>query len=419
MLTVTYRGTDGAIVTNRVEFGLNAARTALAANESYLRHRQLQRKVREILSARDENGILSAQTQWESLSAAALAGEFPIAAFPAQPGNSNDLFVAFEYALDELGNFDRILRVFRESEVRHRVLQEPGTGPVQVLILKKPFEPESIEARGYRRLAAGGSLVPAPNPIQGEDDVELRVRNSAQADPEKWNVIEFGEPELVRQSALAKFSLISAHLERQRKQVALKRSTFDLIAEPIFLGLNLGGGVTGVPFPIGEAARLGYNALVVPPLIADVPTPKQLRELLLLLAARERHPEIRLRPQRFLSEADLRALKQTASHLTDTQLHEFVERVSDDDLKAMLELAKLQKLDAQVSTLIAIFTSAAKVSGVSESGVLRQIFNSPYFSATGDISLKTLIAVAANRTPTNLGCPDGRQYLFIFSPQSR
>jgi len=78
--------------------------------------------------------------------------------------------------------------------------------------------------------------------------VELRVLDSAQPDVEKWNVIEFGEPELVRQSALAKFSLISAHLERQRKQVALKRSTFDLIAEPIFLGLNLGGGVTGVPF---------------------------------------------------------------------------------------------------------------------------------------------------------------------------
>src|SRR5439155_20939075 len=109
-------------------------------------------------------------------------------------------------------------RVFRESEVRHRVLQEPGGGSVQVLLLKKPFDTEPLEVRGYRRLAAGGSLVPAPNPIQGEDDVELRVRNSAQADVEQWNIIEFGEPELLRQSALAKFSLISAHLERQRKQ---------------------------------------------------------------------------------------------------------------------------------------------------------------------------------------------------------
>jgi len=108
-LTVTYRQGDGAAVTNRVEFGLNAAKTALAASASYLRHRQIQRKAREVLSARDENGILTAAAQWESLSAAVLNGELPMFAFPARPGNSNDLFIAFEYGLDEFGNLDRVI----------------------------------------------------------------------------------------------------------------------------------------------------------------------------------------------------------------------------------------------------------------------------------------------------------------------
>src|SRR5262249_8360910 len=145
----------------------------------------------------------------------------------------------------------------------------------QMLLLRKPFEGAPREAWGYRRLAAGGSLIPALNPIAGQDDVELRVkpgsasepvaqRSVPATDPEKWNVVEFGEPELIRQSALAKYSLISAHLERTRKQVSLKMSTVALIVEPIFLGLNVGGGVSGLGFPIGEAARLAYNTTIVP-----------------------------------------------------------------------------------------------------------------------------------------------------------
>ncbi len=394
ILTITYRRGTGPVVTNRVEFGLNAAKTALAANQAYLQHRRLQRRAHEILSTRDETGLVTAQSQWENLSQAVLDGDFRLASLPAQPGRSNDLFVAFEYEVDSSGNFTRSLQVFRESDLQHKIVYNASGEAVQVLTVKKRFDQHAREAWGYRRGPVGGSLLPAANPIRGQDDVELRIRNPAEPDVEKWNAIEFGEPDLMRESALAQFSLISAHLERQRKQVALKRSNLDLIAEPIFLGLSLGGGVTGVPFPIGSAARLGYNALVVPHFIPEVPTVKQLRELLLLLAAREKHPEIKLKPHRFLSGSDLRILQETAGQISESELREYVQRVSDDDLKAMLSLARLQEIDARVSNLLAIFTDAAKVSSASEAGVLRKIFNSPYFSVTGDISLKTLIAVS-------------------------
>lgn len=393
-LTITYQEPGrGIVVTNRVEFGLNAAKTALSANQSYLRHRQLQQKARAILSARDGEGNLTAQAQWESLSAAVRDGELAVELFPDQPGKPGDLFIAFEYALDEFGNFSRIIQAYRESDLQHRVIRSADGGSAQVVALKKNGQPR--HARGFRRLAAGGSLIPAPNPIQGQDDVELRVENADEPDPEKWNMLDFGEPELIRRSALAKFSLISAYLERQRKQTAWKKSTIDLIAEPIFLGLNIGGGVTGVPVPLGEAARLAYNTTIVPQFIPDVPSVKQLRELMLLLAARERHPEIKTKPQRFLNAGDIRILREEMGRISEKEFQEFVQRVSDDDLKAMLQLARLQRIDSQVSNLLAILADAAKVSGASDTGLLRDILSSPYFSVTGDISIKTLIAVAA------------------------
>ena len=107
-ITVTYRKPgSGIVVTNRVEFGLNAAKTALGANQSYLRQRQIQRRAHEVLSARNDEGQLTLQAQWESLSLAVLNGELPIMSFPSQPGPSNSLFVAFEYELDAFGNFQR------------------------------------------------------------------------------------------------------------------------------------------------------------------------------------------------------------------------------------------------------------------------------------------------------------------------
>jgi SpoU rRNA methylase family enzyme len=175
-------------------------------------------------------------------------------------------------------------------------------------------------------------------------------------------VLEFGEPELIRQSALATYSLINAHLERQRKQVSLRQSSYDLVAEPIFLGLNVGGGLAGVPFAIGAAARLGYNTLIVPQLIPPVPSVKQLRDLLLLLAAREKHPEIKFKPERYLGKEDLVVLEETARHISDAELQEYMSRISDDDLYAMLELARLKNIDARVSNMLAIISGAVAIS---------------------------------------------------------
>src|SRR6185503_6689330 len=106
-----------------------------------------------------------------------LTGELPAIHFPAHADHPNDLFVAFEYELDEVGNFKRVVNLYRESELQHKVAHTPDGAAAQLLVLKKPLE-QPREAWGYRRLAAGGSLAPALNPVQGQDSVELRVKDA-------------------------------------------------------------------------------------------------------------------------------------------------------------------------------------------------------------------------------------------------
>ncbi|MDX1950890.1 MAG: hypothetical protein SFY81_01830 [Verrucomicrobiota bacterium] len=70
----------------------------------------------------------------------------------------------------------------------------------------------------------------------------------------------------------------------------------------------------------------------------------------------------------------------------------------------MLRLARLQMNDARYSNFMGILTSVGKVTGRSESGILRDIFNSPYFSLSGELHLKTILAVLLNEriyTPLN------------------
>src|SRR4030095_9832787 len=93
-------------------------------------------------------------------------------------------------------------------------------------------------------------------------------------------------------------------------------------------------------------------------------------------------------------QLECKVRREKASRLSDKDLQDYVQRVSNDDLKAMLALARLQQIDAQVSNLFSIMADAGKVSGVTESGALKEIFNNPYFSVTGDISIKNLIATA-------------------------
>jgi hypothetical protein len=154
----------------------------------------------------------------------------------------------------------------------------------QVLVLKKRNWQKPQEARAFRMRGLSGELEPAPAVVPGQDTIELRIVGSNESGPRRWNALEFGEPAVLRDSALAKFSLINAHLERHRKEIGLKKANLDLIAEPLILGLNLGGsGWAGCS--AGDIGRLFYN-LITPRFIADVPSVKQLRELFLILAAK-------------------------------------------------------------------------------------------------------------------------------------
>jgi hypothetical protein len=395
-ITITYRGDDG-LVTNRVEFSFKAASEVLAASIGYRRHRDLQIAAREVLGSRDERGKLNATTQWDALAKATQSGRLPLTELPPKPTNSANLFVAFEYEVDAFNNFTNAARVYRESEIERRVVEDSTNSSAQVLLLKKTGEQRTNEVRSFRVRGLSDELEPAPNPVPGQDVVELRVKNPNEPDVRRWNVLDFGEPALVEQSALAKFSLISAHLEKKRKEIAIKKSNLDLIAEPIFAGLNIGGGLAGVGFPIGAAARLGYDVAVVPWLIPDVPSVKEMRELFRLMAAKDKDPALKTKPGHFLDEADFKHLQESAKDLTEGDVVEYLQRVSDDDLKGMLRLAKMQRIDAKVSNLLSIVADAGKVSGwTDEPGLQRDVFNSIYFSVTGEINIKNIIAVLAD-----------------------
>jgi hypothetical protein len=176
----------------------------------------------------------------------------------------------------------------------------------------------------------------------------------------------------------------------------------------LVFGGRLAGSVTRVvdmlPSPVGvpagDVGRLFYN-LITPYFIADVPSVKQLRELFLILAAKENHPELKTKPASFLNEADIRTLEKDAHSLTSEQIEEYFERIDDKDLQAMVFIAKMRKIDAQVTNFLNILTSAGKVSGLTDDpGILRDIFNNPYFSLNGDLNIKTILSVALGHKET-------------------
>ena len=398
-ITITYRA-DGGLVTNRVEFNFKAAGEVLAAAVGYQRHRELQLVAREVLGQRDVRGKFDAAVQWDALAKAKESGRLPLAELPPRPTNSANLFVAFEYEVDAFNNFTNVARVYRESEIERRVIEDAPDSYAQVLMLKGVGQ-RTNEVRGFRVRGLTGELEPAPHPVPGQDVIELRVKNLDQPDVRKWNVLDFGEPALVEQSSLAQFSLISAYLEKKRKEIAVRKSNLDLIAEPIIAGLNVGGGLAGVGFPLGAAARLGYDLVVMRWLIPDVPSVKEMRELFRLMAAKDKDPTLKTKPGHFLNEADFKHLQESAKDLTDGDVVEYLQRVSDDDLKGMLRLAKMQRIDARVSNLLSIVADAGKVSGwTDDPGWQRDVFNSIYFSVTGEINIKNIIAVMADAKVT-------------------
>jgi hypothetical protein len=395
-ITLSWREPNsGPVRLYRVEFGYTAADVALAASQGYQRHRQLQGAARKVLSARDVQGRVSAVAQWEALHQAVEAARLSIAEMPPKPQTAADPFVAFEYRVDELNNFERIERAYHDSEIEHQVVTGPDGAAAQILVLKKPGAPQR-EALGFVVDAVSDEYLPASHAVPGQDVVEMRVKDPGQLNPRRWNVLEFGEPELLKESALAKFSLLSAYLDKRRKEVALEQSKYDLIAEPIITGLNVGGGIAGIPFPMGEAARLGYNALVTAWMIPPVPTVKQMRELFQLMAAKSLNPRLKTKPGEFLDAADYQELRRGAQDLTDLQVVEYLQSVSADDLKGMVRLARMEQIDARVTNLLSIMADAGKVSGwTDEAGWQKDVFNSIYFSVTGEVSIKNIIAVLA------------------------
>ena len=89
----------------------------------------------------------------------------------------------------------------------------------------------------------------------------------------------------------------------------MKQANLALVAEPIIAALNIGGGIAGLGFPAGDAARLPYN-LITWKLTSSVPSVKQMRELFAVMAARERNPQMKVKPERYLSRQDIRVLQE-------------------------------------------------------------------------------------------------------------
>ena len=389
-VTLTLPDSEGGRPVNyRIEFGFGAAATALAADRSYRRHRALQLAGRQVLGARDKGGRITVDAQYQRLTELVQNHELELVDFPAFGSRADELFVAFEFEPDEFGNYSRAVSLHRAGDLEKRMDADQGG---QMLLLRRPGDNEVREVRGYRRRGYGDTLELVPNPIPGQDLVELRVVNPGNTNVYESHVLEFGEPEILKESALAQFGLLNAHLEKKRRELAVKRADYDLIAEPIFAGLNVGGGLAAVGFPVGEGARLIYNLTAGRKFIPKVPNPRQLRELFALLAARRRGPVLYSKAITLLTQADYDYLERMSQQLTEAEVQDFLAAIQDEDLKAMVRLAQFQRLDAQVSNLLSILSEAAKVTGLTESEIIRMIFDNPYLSVTGEISINYIIA---------------------------
>jgi hypothetical protein len=79
-----------------------------------------------------------------------------------------------------------------------------------------------------------------------------------------------------------------------------------------------------------------------------------MRELFALMAARDRSPQIKVKPERFLSRGDIQTLKEMGSKLSDLEVQTYLERMSDEDVRAMLRLARQGMIDARVTTFLNI-----------------------------------------------------------------
>jgi len=386
-ITLTFPDDSSQVQTWRVEFSLQAANLAHDSLAAYAHQRVQTDRMRRILATRDDQGSFSALTQWQALHRAVLAGEVILRHEPTPPTGDSDPFLAYEYAVDNDGRFQGFERVYRESEI-----EKDLRGGAQQLILRPAWSHAIRFAQAFKRRLDTDTLELCIAPLPGRDAVELRVAEVGTEDPRLWNVLEFGEPEILRQTALAQFGLVNASLEKRRKRLAWKKNTVDLYVEPAIAAANIGGGLAGAGFPFGEALRLAYNLTVAPRFLADVPNVDELRDLFLLLAAKKSDPLLADKAMEWLTEEDLEYLRQRVQDLPPETIRAAAESVSDDDLKAMLSLARMQGWDARYRLFVDVLSSAARISGVSSGTFFGQLLNNPYFSLNGDISIKNILA---------------------------
>lgn len=366
----------------RLVFGMHAASEASQRAANYQGHRILRNEIHRVLRARDSKGTLSAKAQWVALRQAAKRGTLPLRFLPARSPHQDDLFVAMECEVDASDQLVRVVRAYRASEVAPRFLHGKHE-----LVLKRAQKKEAIAIPLHAALEDG----PTPSTAQG---TSLRVKNTKVSDPRRWNVLEFGEAAVLRQASLAQLALINAHLENERRELAWQKSNYDRFANPVFAGLNIGGGLYGVTAPLGEIARFAYNLILSPQLTPDVPNAKELEELFRFIAAKARHPKLSQKPGYQLNEREVEALQSEGAKLSDQDVADAVRSLSNDDLQAMLKLPRVQNLDQKYRLFVDLLTDLGKATQVSESGLLKAIFNNSRLSPNGDLSLTTSLALA-------------------------
>ncbi len=388
--TATFRDrARGKIVRGRLEFGAGAASETLNTTLGYERHRKLQYQLRRVLRTRDTQGNLSASAQIEALGHASKNGVIRIREMPSLPDDDQDVLHAFECSTSIDGKISEVLRALKASEIRPRMID--GLTAIEI-------QPEnSVHPRS--------AVLFNPSPPRGAPEntqpiaqgSEVRIRDPEIDDPRLWNRLEFGEPSMLRRQGLASFGLMNAHMEGARKGLAMKKAKVDRFAEPVFAGLNIGGGLAGVGAPLGESARLGYNLLLGRKYVPDVPNINEFRDLYAVHLAKSRDPELQTSNPAKLSRSEMRRLRSAAAKIDDQQVEDGLRSVSDIDLDAMLQLPRRQTNDQKYRLFADILTDLAKVTGESRSGIARDIFDNQWVSLSGELSLTTALASAFGR----------------------
>lgn len=383
-LTATYFDSKlGVVKKGRIEFGTIAPSLQVGEARRYRRDRERRDEIRRFLGARNGEGVLSAGAQWKLLRASVKGGRLSVTHLPASPQDDRDLFVACECEVGADGQIARVVRVYRASQVSHQIV-----GGAAGLSFKGGADQPARSGTAVRQ--GEGSGVPLP----GRDVLEVRMIDRKVADSRRWNRVLFGEPWVLRECGLAQLGLISAHLENQRKDLAWRKSNLDRFAEPIFAGLNIGGGIAGATTPLGEVARLAYNVIVTRSLTPSVPSSKELEDLFRFVAAKARHATLARRPGENLSASEVKELRSIGAKLAPRDVEDSLRVIAADDLRAMLAFPTWQNMDQKYRLYVDILTDLLKVTGDSESGILKDLFNNSRLGPNGEFNITSSLAIA-------------------------